>query len=55
MAFGEGLKLRIRRKAHSTCSLCKSLGVEVHHIIPQEEGGSNSEDNATPIINEGNM
>jgi 5-methylcytosine-specific restriction endonuclease McrA len=25
------------------------MGVEVHHIIPQEEGGSDREENAAPL------
>ncbi len=49
MAFPEKLKLTVKRKAHFACCLCHSLGVEVHHIVPQEEDGSNSEDNAAPL------
>ena len=49
MAFSESLKKKVRRRAHFCCCLCKSLGVEVHHIIPQEEGGPETEDNAAPL------
>ena len=49
MAFREALKLKIKRKAHFTCCLCKAIGIEVHHIISQDEGGSDSEDNAAPL------
>lgn len=49
MAFTEALKTKIRRKAHLSCCLCKSIGVEVHHIIPQEERGSDTEENAAPL------
>ncbi|OGT72989.1 MAG: hypothetical protein A2W76_02805 [Gammaproteobacteria bacterium RIFCSPLOWO2_12_47_11] len=49
MAFSESLKLEIKRKAHFTCCLCKAVGIEIHHIIPQEEGGSDAEDNAAPL------
>lgn len=31
------------------CCVCKSIGVEVHHIIPQEESGSDTEENAAPL------
>jgi hypothetical protein len=49
MAFSEQLKHDVRRKAHMSCCLCKAIGVEVHHIISQEEGGPDSEDNAAPL------
>jgi hypothetical protein len=49
MSFSEATKSKVRRKAHLACCLCKSMGVEVHHIIPQEEGGSDTEDNAAPL------
>ena len=49
MAFPEKLKLTVKRKAHFACCLCHSLGVEVHHIVPQEEDGPDSEDNAAPL------
>ncbi|QWR76243.1 HNH endonuclease [Candidatus Magnetomonas plexicatena] len=49
MPFNEALKIKIRKKAHLACCLCKSMGVEVHHIIPQEEGGADTEDNAAPL------
>ena len=43
MAFTEALKLKVRKKAHLSCCLCKAIGVEVHHIIPQEENGPDTE------------
>lgn len=49
MAFSENLKERVRRRAHLCCCLCKSVGVEVHHITPQVEGGIDVEDNAAPL------
>src|SRR5207237_9496829 len=49
MAFTEALKLKVRKKAHLSCCLCKAIGVEVHHIIPQEEGGPDIEENAAPL------
>lgn len=49
MAFSEALKLKVKQKAHFHCCLCHSLGVEIHHIIPQSEGGSDEEDNAVPL------
>lgn len=49
MAFSEALKIEVRKKTHLCCCLCKSLGVEVHHIIPQSENGTDTEDNAAPL------
>jgi hypothetical protein len=49
MSFSEELKLKVRKKAHFTCCMCKAIGVEIHHIIPQEQGGADSEDNAAPL------
>jgi hypothetical protein len=49
MAFTETLKLTVKRKAHFSCCLCHSLGVEVHHIVPQAEGGPDTEDHAAPF------
>jgi hypothetical protein len=48
MAFTEGLKARVRTRAHLSCCLCHCVGVEVHHIIPQEEGGPDTKENAAP-------
>lgn len=49
MAFDEPLKLRIRRRAHFACCMCHEVYVEIHHIIPEAEGGPDTEDNAAPL------
>jgi hypothetical protein len=49
MAFSEQLKLAVKRRAHFQCCLCHALYVEIHHIIPQSEGGPDTEDNAAPL------
>lgn len=49
MPFSEKLKVEVRKRAHLSCCLCKALGVEIHHIIPQEEDGPDTEDNAVPL------
>lgn len=49
MSFGDTVKLSVKRRSHFTCCLCKTLGVEIHHIVPQEEGGPDTEDNAAPL------
>jgi len=47
--FPESVKELVRRKAHFKCCRCHEIGVEVHHIIPQKNGGSNDFDNAAPL------
>jgi hypothetical protein len=49
VAFSESLKKRVRQKAHYRCCLCQAVLVEVHHIAPQGERGSDEEDNAAPL------
>ena len=47
--FSESTKVAVRRKAHLRCCLCHDIGVEVHHILPQAEGGSDNPENAAPL------
>ena len=51
MSFSETLKLEVKRKADFTCCWCQDRRnkVEVHHIIPESEGGPDIEDNAAPL------
>ncbi|MFL6207683.1 MAG: HNH endonuclease [Pyrinomonadaceae bacterium] len=49
MPFTESLKLKVKRRVHFACCLCHALGVEIHHIIPQNEGGPDTEENAAPL------
>jgi hypothetical protein len=49
MPFSEETKLAVKKKAHFSCSLCHAVYVEVHHIVPESEGGSDTEDNAAPL------
>jgi hypothetical protein len=49
MAFSEQLKLAVKKRAHFACCLCHALYVEIHHIIPESEGGPDTEDNAAPL------
>ncbi len=49
MGFPETVKASVRRKALLQCCLCKSIGVEIHHIIPEAEGGPDIEENAAPL------
>lgn len=49
MGFSESIKLEVKRKAAFQCCRCKEIGVEVHHIIPESETGSDTIDNAAPL------
>ena len=49
MPFSEELKLSVRKRAAFRCCVCQKIPVEVHHIIPQEYGGSDEDDNAAPL------
>jgi hypothetical protein len=49
MAFSESVKATVRRRAHIRCCVCHSFLVDVHHIVPQSEGGLDTEDNAAPL------
>jgi hypothetical protein len=51
MAFSETLKNSVKRRSHFTCCWCREIRnkVEVHHIKPQANGGSDTIDNAAPM------
>jgi hypothetical protein len=49
VAFSEQVKLSVKKQAHFRCCLCHELFVEIHHIIPQSEGGDDIEANAAPL------
>ena len=49
MPFAEVLKVSLRRRADMRCCLCHKLGVEIHHIVPEEENGPSIEENAAPL------
>ncbi len=49
MAFSEKVKKEVRKKACFRCVICHKPFVEIHHIKPQAEGGSDNIDNAVPL------
>lgn len=49
MPFPEHIKFEAKKKAHFSCIICHKPFVEVHHIIPQHEGGSDALENAAPL------
>jgi len=49
MPFSEDLKVKVKKQSHFACCLCHAIGVEIHHIVPQNEGGEDTENNAAPL------
>ena len=49
MAFPESVAREIKRRAHFQCCLCKAIGIEIHHIIPQAERGPDAFENGAPL------
>lgn len=49
MAFTEKLKLEIKKKSAFRCCRCHEVGIDIHHVIPQTDGGLDDFDNAAPL------
>ena len=49
MDFTEETKKTIRKKAMFKCCFCQSLDIEIHHIKPEKEEGSNDISNGAPL------
>lgn len=49
MDFTEQVKKEVKEKAAFRCCRCQQIGIHVHHIIPQENGGFSDIDNAAPL------
>jgi hypothetical protein len=49
MAFPENVKLQAKKQAHFCCVICHDPFVEVHHIVPQSDGGPDTIENAAPL------
>lgn len=49
LAFPEPVKREVKRRAAFRCCRCQKIGVEIHHIVPESEGGSDDIDNAAPL------
>lgn len=51
MPFSDALRESVKDQCHFTCCWCRNnqFKVEVHHIIPQAEGGPDTEDNAAAL------
>jgi hypothetical protein len=49
MPFSEAVKLEVKRRAAFQCCRCREIGVDIHHIVPQAQDGSDDIDNAAPL------
>ena len=49
MVFEEPIKKEAKRRGIFRCAACQKQFVEVQHIVPPAEGGSNEIDNAIPL------
>lgn len=49
MGFPESIKKEVRERAAFQCCRCHKVGIEVHHIIPEEYGGADDIGNAAPL------
>ncbi len=49
MPFSESIKEEVKRKAAFRCCRCQQIGVDVHHILPEKNGGTNDINNAAPL------
>lgn len=49
MPFSEKVKKEVKEKAAFRCCRCHSIGIDVHHILPEKEDGPNVISNAAPL------
>jgi len=49
MAFSERIRTLAKQKSAFRCCVCHEPFVEVHHLVPQAEGGDDSLKNAAPL------
>ena len=49
MPFSESVKQEAKKRSNFKCCVCQRTFVEIHHILPQAEGGSDELNNAAPL------
>ena len=49
MAFSQQLIDQVKEKSAFRCCRCQSIGIEIHHILPQKDHGPDTFENAAPL------
>jgi len=49
MPFSEKVKLEVKERSAFRCCRCQNISIDIHHIIPENNGGSDEIDNAAPL------
>ncbi len=49
MAFSQKIIDQVKEKAAFRCCRCQSIGIEIHHILPQKDDGPDAFENAAPL------
>ena len=49
MPFSESIKLEVKKRAAFRCYRCQNIGIDIHHIIPEKDGGPSDISNAAPL------
>jgi HNH endonuclease len=49
MSFGESIRILAKYRSAHRCCVCHRPFVEIHHLVPQAEGGGDSIENAAPL------
>ena len=49
MPFSESIKIEVKKRAAFRCCRCQNIGIDVHHIVPEKDGGTSDISNAAPL------
>lgn len=49
MAFRQQIIDKVKEKSAFRCCRCQSIGIEIHHILPQKDKGPDTFENAAPL------
>lgn len=49
MSFSEKIKKEVKEKSAFRCCRCQDIGIDIHHIVPEKDGGNDDFSNAAPL------